>query len=264
MRSQSQCDTRRVCRQNFVQTSEPTPAAVRIGPKKEDRVADQRRPIDDKIMAVQLRFFAAVVTALSLGLFLGGEASAQTYVVRDGNAKSVIVLQDGAQGLYRHAAEELQKYIGQLTGVRPDIVTPGEISGRPKDEVLLIVGGPEANTLTKQAAQAGKISFSNLKPEGFLLKTIKIGERPALVIGGNDEAGTLYGAYDWLERQGIVFQITNDIIPQTKTSLALNNLDIRSEPAFVQRGFGIASCYETRSIWSYADIVKYFSTKWPK
>ena len=220
-------------------------------------MADQRRPVKDKVMAAQLRFLAAVVTALSLGLFLSGEASAQTYVVRDGSAKSVIVLQDGAQGLYRHAAEELQKYIGQLTGVRPDIVIPGEVSGRPKDEVLLIVGGPEANALTKQATQAGKISFSNLKPEGFLLKTIKIGERPALVIGGNDEAGTLYGAYDWLERQGIVFQITNDIIPQTKTSLVLNDLDIRSEPAFVQRGFGIASCYETRSIWSYADIVKF-------
>src|ERR1700682_6737492 len=71
--------------------------------------------------------------ALIAGLFLGGHASAQSYVVKDGNVKSVIVLQDGAQGLYRHSAEELQKYIGQLTGVRPDIVGPRDVSGRPKD-----------------------------------------------------------------------------------------------------------------------------------
>jgi hypothetical protein len=195
--------------------------------------------------------------ALIVGLFFREHASAQSYVVKDGNAKSVIVLQDGAQGLYRHSAEELQKYIGQLTGVRPDIVGPKDVSGRPKDNALLLVGGPEANELVKQAAQGGKINFSNLKSEGFLLKTIKMGERPALVIGGNDEAGTLYGTYDWLERQGIAFQITSDIIPQTKTALVLNELNVRSEPAFVQRGFGIASCYETRSIWSYPDIVRF-------
>jgi alpha-glucuronidase len=76
-----------------------------------------------------------------------------------------------------------------LTGVRPDIVGPRDVSVRTKDEDLLLVGGPEANELVRKAAQAGKIRFKNLQPEGFLLKTIKIGERSALVIGGNDEGG---------------------------------------------------------------------------
>jgi N-acetyl-beta-hexosaminidase len=67
----------------------------------------------------------------------------------------------------------------------------------------------------------------------------------------------LYGAYDWLKRQGIVFQITNDIIPSHKDSLLLNRLDVCSEPSFSQRGFLIASCYEDRSIWSYSDLVKF-------
>src|SRR5207248_5439217 len=186
-----------------------------------------------------------VALALCVGVFLSGHASAQTYVVRDGSAKSVIVLQNGAAELNRRSAEELQKYIGQLTGVRPDIISQRDISGRPKTDALIVVGGPEANELVKQAAQAGKVKFSDLKPEGFLLKTTKIGDRAALVIGGNDDAGTFYGTYDWLERQGIAFQITGDVIPQTKTSLILNELDVRSEPAFVQRGLGIASCYET-------------------
>lgn len=205
----------------------------------------------------RLCLFLGVAVTICVGVVLDGRASAQAYVIKDGSAKSVIVLPEGAQGLYRHSAEELQKYLGQLTGVRPEIVAPQDIAKQPKEIALLFVGGPEMNELVKKAAEVGKISFKNLKPEGFLLKTIQVEGRSALVIAGNDEAGTLYGVYDWLERQGVVFQITNDIIPQPKSVLVLNVLDIRSEPSFVQRGFAIASCYETRSIWSYPDIVRF-------
>jgi hypothetical protein len=67
----------------------------------------------------------------------------------------VIVVQEGARGLIRYSPEELQKYIGELTGVRPDIIGTRDISRRPKDEALLVVGGPEANDLVRKAAEAG-------------------------------------------------------------------------------------------------------------
>ena len=118
-----------------------------------DRV--RRNNESGRLIASKLGFSVRIVIALSVGLVLGGHASAQIYVVKDSSAKSVIVLQNGAQGLYRHSAEELQKYIGRLTGVRPEIVGPQDISGRPKDEALLVVGGPEANELAKKAAEAG-------------------------------------------------------------------------------------------------------------
>src|SRR5580698_9522751 len=194
--------------------------------------------------------------ALIAGALFGGPASAQTYVVKDGTAKAAIVLEEGAPDLDRHSAEELQKYVGELTGAHLDIIAPREVSGRAKDEALLLVGGPAVNPLVKKAAPAAQLDFRGLKPEGFLLRTIELDGRPALVIGGNDEAGDLYGAYDWLERQGIVFQITNDIIPNHRDSLPLDRLNVRSEPSFSQRGFGIASCYETRSMWSYVDMVR--------
>lgn len=54
--------------------------------------------------------------------------------------------------------------------------------------------GPEANPLVKKALTVGQVDFRGLKPEGFLLKTIEVQGRPALVIGGSDEAGdTLRG-----------------------------------------------------------------------
>lgn len=202
-------------------------------------------------------FLAGIAVAFSLSAFLSVHASAQTYVVEDGSAKSVIVLHDGARGLYRYSAEELQKYVGQLTGVRPEIISPQDIAQQPQDAGLLLVGGPEANELVKKATQAGMIDFSSLRPEGFLLKTLSVEGRQALVIGGNDEAGTLYAAYDWLEQQGVVFQITDDIIPNHRTSLLLSPLDVRSEPTIQQRGYVIVSVYEMRSIWSYPDIVKF-------
>jgi hypothetical protein len=197
-----------------------------------------------------------ILSGLAVCLLCCQPAWAQHYLVSRERPKCTIVVQESAGNLYRHSATELQKYIGELTGVRPNIGEPTGIRDLPKDQVLILVGGPEANPLVKRAVAAGQIDFRGLKPEGFLLKTIEVEGRPALVIGGNDEAGTLYGAYDWLERQGIVFQISNDIIPNHRDSLLLNRLDVRSEPAFSQRGFGIASCYETRSIWSYADIAK--------
>jgi tetratricopeptide (TPR) repeat protein len=218
-------------------------------------VAPERVRTDDR-RVVGLFSPRFIALALIIGSCLDAHVAAQTYLVRDGNARSVIVVGEGARGLCRYSAEELQKYIGQLTGVRPMIVAARDVSKQPKDSALLLIGGPESNELVEKAAEAGKINLKNLKPEGFVLNTITVDERAAVVIAGNDEAGTLYGTYDWLERQGIVFQITNDIIPNHRDSLPLDHLDVRSEPAFSQRGFGIASCYETRSIWSYADIVK--------
>jgi hypothetical protein len=198
-----------------------------------------------------------IIVGLMLGFLFCRAAVAQSEIVHAGQAKAVIVAPPGAGGLSSLAASELQRYIGELTGARPEIRQPAAIAALPKDEVLILVGGPAANPLVKQAATVGKINFGNLKPEGFLLKTMEVEGRPALVIGGNDEAGTLYGAYDWLERQGIVFQISGDVIPNYRDSVPLNRLDVRSEPSFSQRGFGTASVYETRAIWSYPDIVRF-------
>ncbi len=73
------------------------------------------------------------------------------------------------------------------------------------------------------------MQFAGLKPDGFLVRTIDLEGRPAVVAGGNDEPGTMYAAYELLERLGIVFQLTNDIIPEQKA---------RSAPAGARRAHG--------------------------
>jgi hypothetical protein len=86
------------------------------------------------------------------------------------------------------------------------------------------------------AQQRKLVDFSGLKPDGFVLKTVAMEGRPVIFVGGNDESGTMYAAYEFLERLGIVFQLTNDIIPEKKSDLPLPALDVRMEPALEHRG----------------------------
>jgi hypothetical protein len=70
--------------------------------------------------------------------------------------------------------------------------------------------------------------------------------RRALVIGGNDEAGTMYAAYDFLERLGFVFLLTKDILPQKNADVLLPALDERIEPAFTGAVYTLTIAIPTR------------------
>ena len=178
-------------------------------------------------------------------------------LVADGQAKALIVVEDQREGLYHLAGKDLQKYIAKLTGAQLPIVGPTEVSRHPIDRPQILIGGPGANPLVKRAVDSGRMDWAKLKPEGFILKTLELEGRPTLVIGADDAAGVLYGTYDWLELQGIVFQLNSDIIPARTDSLVLVPLNVRQESPFARRGYGIASCFEHRAIWSYADLVKF-------
>jgi alpha-glucuronidase len=123
-----------------------------------------------------------------LGLLVCRSALAQRPIIREGKAMAVIVVQKGAGIALSLAASELQKYIGALTGMRLEIIDPSAVAQQARDQVLLLVGGLEANPLVQKAVAAGQIDFRGLNPEGFLLRTVEVEGRPALVIGSNDEA----------------------------------------------------------------------------
>ena len=192
--------------------------------------------------------FQALVSQISL---------AAPKLVADGQAKALIVVDDQREGLYRLAGKDLQKYIAKLTGAQVPIVGPTEVSRHPIDRPQILIGGPEANSLVKRAVDSGRMGWAALRPEGFILKTLELEGRPTLIVGADDAAGALYGTYDWLERQGIVFQLNGDIIPARTDSLVLAPLNVLQESPFARRGYGIASCFEHRAIWSYADLVKF-------
>ena len=101
---------------------------------------------------------------------------------------------------------------------------------------MIVVGGPQSNPLAAAAEEKQLVQFAGLKPDGFVLKRTELDGAAVLLAGGNDDAATMYAAYELLERLGIVFQLTNDIIPQQKPDLPLPALDLRIEPVLKHRG----------------------------
>lgn len=201
---------------------------------------------------VNLRRASASLT-LTLAALFSTLSVPRSVLARQAEAGLVIVVDDAAGPFYRFVGDELRKYIAKLSGVWPDIVRPDAVAKQPAAVHLILVGGPEANPLVRDAAKASAITFNSLKPEGFVLKSVQVARRPALIIGGNDEAGTLYGAYDWLERQGIVFQLTGDILPDGTRDVTVAGLNVRAETPFPRRGCYFMNDMGNTSIWSLPD-----------
>jgi len=156
------------------------------------------------------------------------------FLARKGQAEAVIVIGKESSASDRFVAEELQDYLQKLSQAELRIVTDDQL---PVGHPLIVLGGPQVNPLSAQAEKRQLVSFSGLKADGYILKTIELDGRPAVVAGGNDETGTMYAAYELLERLGIVFQITGDVIPEQKPDLSLPELDMRTEPMARYRGF---------------------------
>ncbi len=175
-----------------------------------------------------------VIVVAAAFVCLADTSSAQEhFLAKEGKAEAVIVVGQQSGPFDRWVAGELQRYLRKLSGAELPIVTSDKV---PAEKTLILVGGPANNPLTASAQQKQLVSFAGLKPDGLVLKTIDMAGRPAVVAGGNDEAGTMYAVYDLLERLGIVFQLTNDIIPQQKPNLPLPKLDVRIEPVLKHRG----------------------------
>ena len=158
------------------------------------------------------------------------------FLAKNGQAEAVIVVGSESGPFYQWVAEEIQRYLKRLTVAEFPIVTSDEV---PAEKTLIVLGGPQVNPLSATAQQHQLVNFSGLKPEGFVLKAIELEGRQALVAGGNDETATMYAAYELLERLGIVFQHTGDIIPERKPDLALPALDVRMEPVLKYRGLSL-------------------------
>ena len=156
----------------------------------------------------------------------------------------------GRPAQFHHwVADELQRYLKQLCGAELPVVASDEI---PPQRPLIVLGGPQANPLAAVAQKQQLANFDGLKTDGFLLKRVQLKGVPALLVGGNDEAATMYAAYELLERLGIVFQLTNDIVPQQKPELALPALDARMEPMLRHRG--MHCCHGIRWYMGLADF----------
>ena len=124
-------------------------------------------------------------------------AGADVVIVRDAKPAAVIVTADLPSAVVRYAAQELIYHVERATGAKLAIVTEAAAKADPRARIFL---GDTA------AARAAGIKAGTLAAETFVLRN----QSNALFIAGNDgsgdplerdtSAGTLFGVYEWLER----------------------------------------------------------------
>ncbi|HUT23242.1 MAG TPA: DUF4838 domain-containing protein [Sumerlaeia bacterium] len=107
-------------------------------------------------------------------------------IAKGGASDYQIVIAKNASPSTRYGAEELQGFLGEMTGARLPIVD--DASPAVKREILL---GDSARLRDLRPP----IDFQKLGDEGYVLRTAG----PKLVIAGGAERGNLYGVYGLLE-----------------------------------------------------------------
>jgi Alpha-glucuronidase len=135
-----------------------------------------------------MRCWQVLVAILALTMMAGGIAMAQVVLAENGKSLYRIVVPEKAIPSERYAAEELQRYLERISGVKLPIVTDSEPMG--SHEILL---GDNAH-LRKLGIQ---VDFAKLGTDGFVLRTF----RNHLIIAGGRPRGTLYGVYALLEEK---------------------------------------------------------------
>ena len=164
------------------------------------------------------------------GIASAGER--EIVLAENGKSAYQIVVADDASPSTKHAAEELQTFLEQMTGAKLPITSHKEPAG-PR-EILL---GDNAHF---QALQTG-IDITALGKEGYVIRTV--GDH--LVIAGGPVRGALYGVYGLLEDHLGCRWFTPDCsrIPRTPR-LVLGAIDDRRIPALEYREPHLADCFD--------------------
>lgn len=173
--------------------------------------------------------------ALAAAFTLPTVHAADLALVRAGRANAIIVTPDAPNAVVRYAAAELVQHIARATNVQLPIVPEGQ--GGAAAGVRIFLGDT-------RAARAASINAGELPLETFVLRTTG----DALFIAGRDaagdplerdtSAGTLFGVYEWLERDaGVRWLWPGELgthVPRT-ANLTARRVEATITPRFFQR-----------------------------
>lgn len=158
------------------------------------------------------------------------------FLVQDGRAAAVIVLPSQPNAVERYAAQEFAGHLAKATGATVPVQTEDALDGAAT-ATRIYLGAT-------QAAQRTGLDGKRLPRETFTLRSTN----RALFIVGCDEggdpldrdtsAGTLFGVYEWLERElGVRWLWPGDLgtfVPRAG-EVALRPVDVTVQPQLFQR-----------------------------
>lgn len=191
-------------------------------------------------------------TLLLTWLAVAAIAQAQVaQLVRGGKPDAAIVLGPNAAPFYRFVAGELSGYVKAISGIPLEVSTSA--AAAPAG-ITIAIGGPDSNPLVREAAERKLADFRGLKQDGYILMQTKLRDKNVLIAGGNGEAATMYAVYELVERLGVTFLLTKDIIPERTFDLKVPALPGRVETPFPRRGLLISNIYPNRGMMDLAEV----------
>jgi len=180
--------------------------------------------------------------ALTIGaaLLTANATSHGLTIAAHGKSAYQIVVPEGAGEAVSYAAQELQRFLGDVTGVRLPIASEERAKAGPA--ILLGPGDRVASTGLIDRART-------LGDDGVLLKAVG----DDLVLLGSNDRGQLYSVYVLLERfMGCRFLAPDCIVTPKRTVLVLPAIDYAYAPPFIYR----EELYAGALQWDYAARLK--------
>jgi hypothetical protein len=157
--------------------------------------------------------------------YLSGET------LKASNFITIICPKDAALNI-RFAAKEIRRYVYLRT-----------------DLFLHIAEQSNGNTISFKINNALAEQQYSLKSDG-----------KSLVISGGSEISILYGVYGFIEKLGVRFQLSGDVIPDKKTNFTIPLLDEIHSPLFERRGIvPFHDFFEGPDWWNADDYKAYVS-----
>lgn len=200
------------------------------------------------------RWLSAATAMLTLG-----SAVADGYARNDERAVPVIVCPADASPREALAAGEIRRYLYLRTGA---LLTIERAAALPATAAI-VVARKDRPILATADAQLVRAA-DTLSPQQYLLKTLdRDGHRQLFIVGG-DDAGTLFGAYRFIEHLGVRFALHDDIVPDGRMPLEIPLLDAQAAPLFDLRGIQPFHDFPEGPDWWNADDYKAVLAQLPK
>jgi hypothetical protein len=142
-------------------------------------------------------------------------------ISKDGQARAVIVVAADASEPEQHAAQELARFLGQVTGAE------FKVRNERGEGASCIFVGPGA-----AGSADARFSTDGLGEEGIVIRSVG----DSLILAGGRPRGTLYAVYTFLEDHVGCrwWSSTESTIPR-KATLAVGDVDIRYVPPLEYR-----------------------------
>ena len=135
------------------------------------------------------------------------------------------------------AAIELQRHLRRATGRNDDFALTDD-ADPPRAGDWIVLGSAETNAAARALPGVGaEKPPARLGPQGYRIRTLRVGGRRVIHLAGGGRVGVLYAAYDLLHHLGFRWFAPGEAHREVPKLDALEAYNVTATPSFLTRGF---------------------------